>query len=188
MNETLSFSENLSAARLDGKCVYINKKGEVVLQTEFEEVRNFHNGLAIVFKNMRFNYINTKGKIAFNYKYPHWAVKFSEGLAAVQTKERSDRHMSTGFIDTRGNIVIPPKYTRVGNFSEGLAAVEIDGKIGYINKKGEMIISPKYEFPYYGLYVYQEFQCFDFSDGLARVKLNNRIVFIDKKGEVVLRF
>ena len=45
-----------------------------------------------------------------------------------------------GYINKTGNFSIEPKYKVAKNFSEGLAAVEIDGKWGFINTKGEIII------------------------------------------------
>ena len=47
------------------------------------------------------------------------ARAFSEGLAAVMGK--NDKY---GFIDKTGKFVIQPQFYRVGDFSEGLAAVE----------------------------------------------------------------
>lgn len=41
-----------------------------------------------------------------------------------------------GFIDTRGEIVIDATYERVGDFHEGLAAVRVDGRYGFINPEG----------------------------------------------------
>ena len=38
--------------------------------------------------------------------------------------------------DMDGNIVIPPKYDRAGNFEDGLASVESDGRSFYIDKTG----------------------------------------------------
>jgi hypothetical protein len=50
-----------------------------------------------------------------------------------------------GFIDTTGNIIIEPKYLKVGNFSGGLAWIRnTEGKIGFINHKGEEVIKPTY--------------------------------------------
>jgi len=58
------------------------------------------------------------------------ARAFSEGLAAVGLGEwRSEQW---GFVDATGQEIIPCVFDDVGDFSEGLAAVLIDGKWGYI--------------------------------------------------------
>lgn len=47
-----------------------------------------------------------------------------------------------------GEIAIPAQYRRAWIFSEGLAAVQRNGMIGFINHKGETVIDFKY--PYHG--------------------------------------
>lgn len=47
-----------------------------------------------------------------------------------------------------GKIVVPAQYRRAWIFSEGLAAVQKNGMIGFINRKGEVSIPFKY--PYHG--------------------------------------
>ena len=69
-----------------------------------------------------------------------------------------------GYIDKRGNVVISPRFVAVGEFSEGLAAVEVvatgnGGCVwGYIDKTGNWVIEP--EFTSAG----------PFSEGLAAVR------------------
>lgn len=46
-----------------------------------------------------------------------------------------------GFQDDKGNIVIEPIYEEVGDFSEGLCAVQTEEEGFYINTKGEKVIS-----------------------------------------------
>lgn len=41
-----------------------------------------------------------------------------------------------GYVDKKGQLVIPLKFDAVGEFSEGLAAVNAGGKVGYIDKTG----------------------------------------------------
>ena len=50
-----------------------------------------------------------------------------------------------GFIDKTGMVVIPPKFDEVNPFSEGLAAVQIEGKWGFIDKTGNMVIRPQFD-------------------------------------------
>jgi hypothetical protein len=58
-------------------------------------------------------------------------------------------------------------------FSDGLAAVQVDGKYGYINQKGEKIIPPIYEIAFY------------FKEGFAYVSYKGKWGIIDKKGHVI---
>ena len=52
-----------------------------------------------------------------------------------------------GYINERGEMVIPCQYDSAGNFSSnGLARVKIDGKYGYINEKGEVVIPAEYSY------------------------------------------
>ena len=62
-----------------------------------------------------------------------------------------------GFIDKSGALAIPTKYEEVGDFSEGLAWVRMNGKCGYINMHGDLVVPPKYD------------RAYDFWNGMAEV-------------------
>ncbi|MEO5967979.1 MAG: WG repeat-containing protein [Ferruginibacter sp.] len=49
-----------------------------------------------------------------------------------------------GFSTTDKKIVLKPKYSEVGWFSEGLASVKVGNKWGYIDSKGKMVIPARY--------------------------------------------
>ena len=71
-----------------------------------------------------------------------YAYSFSEGLAGVEINGK------WGFIDKRGNEVIPCKYDYSNNgyfFSEGLAGVKLNEKCGFIDKKGKEVVPCKYD-------------------------------------------
>ena len=77
-----------------------------------------------------------------------------------------------------GEIAIPAQYRRAWVFSEGLAAVQRNGNIGFINHKGEAVIDFKY--PYHGNPLYS----FVFEDGHCVVAdTTGKCGVIDKKGE-----
>ena len=63
------------------------------------------------------------------------------------------------------------KYDFAGNFSEGLAVVEFDGKYGYIDKTGKEIIPPKYDYTQ------------PFNNGVAIALKDGKIYLIDKYGK-----
>jgi hypothetical protein len=81
-----------------------------------------------------------------------------------------------GYINRRGEIVIPPRFDIAWEFAaNGLARVEVDGKIGYINTKGEEVISPRFGF------------AGDFADnGLAAVEEDGKWGYINAQGEEVI--
>lgn len=49
-----------------------------------------------------------------------------------------------GYVDGEGNVVIEPQYKEAKSFSNGLAAVQIDGKWGFINKENKVVIPCEY--------------------------------------------
>ncbi len=75
-----------------------------------------------------------------------------------------------------GEIVIPLKYDAAYDFREGLAAVDLNGKWGFIDKTGKDVIPFKYDNGGY------------FCDGLVNVKLNGKLGYIDKTGKEVIPF
>jgi hypothetical protein len=99
-----------------------------------------------------------------------------------------------GYVDRRGRFVIPPRFDRAENFSEGLAAVSVrdhrdcgrsweagnmeclraSNPVGYIDETGEMQIEPRFG---YGA---------DFKGGLAVVSMpDGKWGFIDRVGRVL---
>ena len=60
-------------------------------------------------------------------------------------------------------------------FSDGLAAVLIKNKWGYIDRQGHVAIAPQYT------------AASGFSEGLAAVEFNNKYGFIDRYGKMVIK-
>ena len=95
-------------------------------------------------------------------------------IAEDDTKyQRYEENYLFGFkIDN--TIVIPAKYAGIRSFSEGLAAVELYGKWGFIDKRGKEVIPLKYDSAY------------SFSDGLTAIELNGKWGYLDKNGKEVI--
>jgi hypothetical protein len=108
---------------------------------------------ALIIKNHKFGFINTKGQLVIPPIYSS-AYSFSEGMAPV-----SKNGEFYGFINKEGKLVIKEKYNFVGHFSEGLALVYKNQKTGFIDKSGKYVIKPDY----YGLSLYS------FSEGLTPI-------------------
>lgn len=166
-HDAFSFHEGLCVVlNKDGKCNYIDRKGNFFLPTWVDFVHTrFFDDRATIQLNGRYGFINRKMKTVVDCKYENARV-FSEGLAEVVCNNRS------GFIDRSGKLVIPCryKYEMTSGFSEGLAAVVKDKKYGFINKSGEVVFDFKYDV------------AGEFSEGLACVNLNGKNGYIDKEG------
>jgi len=116
---------------------YLDTKGKVVIQPQFQLASEFSEGLACVCKEGAFGYIDPTGEWVIPPRFPH-ANDFSDGLAGVSFGDQG-----WAFIDRSGKVVIPGKFAWVyGGFRHGVAEVAFDGKRGYINKKGEWIWKP----------------------------------------------
>jgi hypothetical protein len=91
-----------------------------------------------------------------------------EGLARVEQGGK------WGFVDARGQQVIPTGFEWAESFSEGLAAVRRDGRWGFIDRAGKMVVAPSYA------------DAARFSEGLAAVKRAATWSYIDRQGKVRL--
>lgn len=174
MNCPPEFSDGLAAISEwngNGKYGFINKSGEFVIPAQYEEACNFSEGLAAVQINDRWGFINKKGVLVIPAKFRgehQYYHGFKDGMALVGVTGK-DGKWFYGFIDKTGKMVFSLKQkgiTKAHNFSEGLAAVEINGKWGYVDKTGKLVIPAVFE------------SCGDFHEGLASVRVNNLYGFI----------
>lgn len=79
-----------------------------------------------------------------------------------------------GYVNTKGEITITPKFDKAWAFQDGLAVVQFDGKWGYIRPNGGFAIKPIYD------------EAWGFSDGLGKVQKNDKVGFINNKGNFVI--
>lgn len=106
----------------------------------------------------------------------------SEGASYSQVQETVD---SSSQVQETKLAPIAHQYDRAEDFSEGLAAVCIDDKLGYIDKTGEIVIPLKYEWIGY-LGTMRGIRTSAFTDGLAVVCQNGKYGFVDKTGKEIV--
>ncbi len=151
-------------------------------------------------------YMDKQGKILTEW-YSN-ATDFSEGLAAF---EKNDQW---GFINTKGEEIIPAQFGYASDFTEGLSPfTTVDngnfGKWGFIDAKGEIRIPMQYDFATNFRNGYAEVRnsegkrgfinkdgvlvvdyLFDlvnnFSEGLAAVKKEGKWAFINPEGKALI--
>ena len=115
----------------------------------------------------------TTGKITIKDIKLDWTQRSRNDSLSVfcSEKKRGYYNMYTG------EIAIPAQYRRAWVFEEGLAAVQKNGNIGFINHKGETVIDFKY--PYHG----NPLSSFIFEDGHCVVAdTTGKCGVIDRKG------
>ena len=127
--EAENFSEGFAAVRIDRKWGYINKNGHIIIKCQYEEVYPFSGGIALVRRHSgRWGYRRGSGFICSVVKQNgevtdlgfSFVTRFSEGLASIVNE---DRHW--GYIDRKGEIVIPYQYDFAYPFSEGIATIRV---------------------------------------------------------------
>lgn len=158
----LKFSDGVAAVIKSGKdiwgsCTYIDKTGTEILEPS------------------RFGYSTMQSG-------GHGICSdFSDGLVAAT--DNKDWGQYYGYLNKQGKLVIKLENTSdsteelfpIGNFSEGLAAVQISNKWAYINKTGKLVIKPQFN------------DAREFSEDLAAVYINNKSGFIDKTGKFIIK-
>ncbi len=138
-----SFSDGLAAVNIDNddKDVwgYINTKGEVVIAPTYDYTYPFSDGVAIVGKNDKEFLIDKKGEVAFipGKDMEFLEETFSEGLMPVA--KGNSLKAKCGFINTKGEEVLPFEYDYAEGFIDGEAYVIKDFKFLVIDKKGEVL-------------------------------------------------
>lgn len=95
---------------------FIDSSGNYVIEPQFEDARDFHEGLACVKKNNLYGFIDRKGNVVIDFQYSYGG-DFIDSLALV-AKGEVGAH-SWGWINRNGETVIPFSYTYALPFKRG---------------------------------------------------------------------
>ncbi len=124
---------------------YLDEKGKPVTKAAFQQASDFEGDRAVV-KTVSGQYalIDSSGNIAKTFDYS-FVGRISDGMMRYQPLDST----KFGFLDKRGNEVIPPSFFEAEDFNGGYAIVNISEdfgsrKVGLIDKKGNFVITPQY--------------------------------------------
>jgi hypothetical protein len=149
---------------------FINEAGDVVGPTKFEEVKDFHEGIAAVRMNELWGYVDRDLSVLVEPRFRS-AGDLSGGLAVVRGSSASF------YVDRTGQVAIPGPFDEAGEFHEGLAVVYRNGLASYIDKTGRQAVP--------GLYANSG----RFFHGLGNVRRRDgRLAYIDRNGRVVYQW
>ena len=124
-------------------------------------------------RGFEYGYIDRTGKIVVAPSF-RFASDFMDGLGQVQTADGK-----IAYVDVTGHIAFSMSLDldgigRIGDFNEGLAAVKVAGRYGFMNHSGKMVIAPRFD------------DAGRFSGGLGSVEVDGKLGFIDRSGKVVI--
>ncbi|MBB6428960.1 WG repeat-containing protein [Algisphaera agarilytica] len=120
-------------------------------------------------------FMRNGGKVVIPAEYAE-VTAFSDGYAAVREPENEGGRW--GYIDKRGEMVFfdrKGELEELRGFSDGMSAVRVKGKWGFLTQGFKPRVKPKYD------------EVRDFSNGLAAVFRDGTWSYIDKKGRVVAK-
>jgi hypothetical protein len=162
-----SFSDGLAAVRKGG-WGYIDQTGKVIVPPQYLQARRFSEGIAPVKGRSGWLFVDRTGRPVNGLSGFEDAKSFGGGLAAVQVAGK------WRFITHEGKRKFELEFTKVSDFSEGLAAVQEteNGKYGFIDSSGTYLMQPVFE------------EAMPFADGLAAVRLHGRWGYIEKSGDL----
>lgn len=119
---------------------YIDTTGSEVIPTHFADTSAFSEGYAYVkTKEGKRGFIDKTGQMVLESALRFYPEYFYEGFIGVNIDQ------NYGYADKTGNVVIEPRFDRVGMFSEGLAPVAIDAKYGYFDKPGQWVYDQSFK-------------------------------------------
>ncbi len=184
-HQAANFSEGLARVSKDRKSGFINRTGDYVLAPTYDEAKSFRQGLAAVcLEGKGWGFIDPAGAWAVP---PHFAFadSFSDGLAVV--KEDGNRScLENGgiavpegsecegdydpdergpgpffLIDRAGRRATSKGYHCITRVADGMAAVRLNGRWGYVDRTGKEVIAPRFS------------MAKPFGEGLAAVRVLN---------------
>ncbi len=167
------FSEDLCGfMSLNKKRGYIDTLGNVIIPAIYSSVSHFHEGLAIVSDDIHDYIINPQGqKIAI---FPRKTFSFLSCF--FESKAVIIKNGKYGYINTKGNIIIPCKFDYASSFINGMAKVKMNKKYGLINDKGFLICPCIFE------------EIYPTEDSFAWVEKDQMYGAIDKNGNILIDY
>lgn len=169
------FTEGLARVEVNGMWGFIDSTGNFAVPPRYQRVFDFSEGLAAAKDSDLWGFIDRTGKMVIPPQYLHATWFSSNGLAPVQVRDMNGK-LIEGYINKSGQFIIEPRFEAAGCFSEGLAPVVINGKLGYIDYTGNVVIAPRFD----------RGELTVFTNGMAPVKLQGKTGYINRAGDIVV--
>lgn len=139
-----AFNNEVAAVKKGEAWSLINTEGNVISSTTYDEIVTDYRGICcqkgivIAKSGDRYILLDSAGKQIGSAAFENGKVPVNGDLFAVMQNGK------WGFADLQGNIVIEPQYENACSFSNGYAAVCIDGLWGYIDESNTLRIPAEF--------------------------------------------
>ncbi|MBX2078875.1 WG repeat-containing protein [Campylobacter peloridis] len=145
------------------------KEVRIVIDDEFDYIRDFQNGFAAVKKAGKYSFINSSGELICDFLYDE-VLNFSQNLAAVMINNK------WGFIDTKAKVVVDLIYDDVCSFVNDYALLRQGNENIIIDTQANIILKTEYD----GI--------IRLSDKLFKIKKGDVFALIDQNGNFLSDF
>jgi hypothetical protein len=171
-------NEGYAVVEINKKWGMIDQQGKLVIPARYDSIFDCKEGYCfvtnLVGNDDKFGIVSYQNGTELIPPQYNGVGNIYEGLAVVK-KGFNDSYLDParyGFANISGKEITPLKYEQVQNFSNGMAAVKLNGKWGFVNNEGKEVIFPRYE-----AFVH-------FENEKAVVQEDGNIFYIDKKGRL----
>jgi len=159
---------SLAKVKRTGKYNVIDTNGNLLLKEDADNVWGFGKEILVIKQGKKYGFYTIYGDKISDAKYDSYKNYSKDGLIAVCEKKQ------WGFINTKGEQVIPPQFMDVYGFNEGLAPVKVGKQWGFIDTNGQFVIPAQYK------------NAKNFNDGLAPIVMEKRWGYIDTTGKQII--
>jgi hypothetical protein len=165
-------NEGVAIAQINQEYTFIRSDGTLITDSLYNQVSSFSNGYALVTKNNIRHILKETGEYSKN-EVKVSNTRLGEGLITF----RKPNSIYWGVMNVDSQLLINPRFERLGKFNKGLCPASIDlKKYGYINSSGDWVIKP--QFSYAGNFT---------NEGIAQVtkgsEFNEKRFYINMKGK-----
>ncbi len=169
--DRLRLAEGFIAVQKQNLWGFINAKGEIISECQYNNARPFSEGRAAVFARSRWGFINEQGQQIIKPNYAS-VGDFHQNMAWVRIKNGQ-----MGYINPQGEIIFQDKFTTLTDFVDTVACARDKNLYwGIINQRGEWICPPNKKF---------EKIILQKGSNRARAQIGDKFVIINLQGKIL---
>ena len=185
-NSMGKFTDNLAVVKINNEeedsvlYGYIDSNGNEVLPTVYPWIGKRQGDYSTVMADGVWGLFSLKDHTIVYFPDVSYLGPCSEGICSINMggsfdpKEKRVKGGLWGYASSDGQIRIQPRFNTVRGFSEGVAAVKLDEKWGFINVNGETVVPCEYD----------EVDS-NFENGSGRLIKDDEVYVFDENGEII---